>query len=89
MLGQGNAGRWLGEVAAGQITQGCVAVLAGGLFRALAGAVAGIDPGHRQGNGQLRTHRLAVLQKIIPRRLQAVVHMQRQHLPGPALGARA
>jgi hypothetical protein len=70
------------------LLKGGIAGLAGRIFRAVAWRVLGIHVLHRQRNGQFITQFLAARCKPIGRALQAMVHMDRPHLPRPLLGTR-
>jgi DNA-binding transcriptional regulator YdaS (Cro superfamily) len=67
------------------LLKGCIAGLAGRIFRAVAWRVLGIHVLHRQRNGQFITQFLAARCKLIGRALQAMVHMHCPHLPWPTL----
>ena len=57
-----------------------------GILGALATRMAGIDMPHHQGHLKRRTQTLAMHDKAVGRRLQAVVHVNGGHLPGPPAG---
>ena len=88
VLSQGDVGDRRLPVLAGALAQGTVARLAGRRLGTVAGRGMHPDTAHAQGPAQHPAPLGALRFKVIGRSLQAMMHMQRTHLPGPAPGTR-
>jgi hypothetical protein len=62
--------------------------VAGGVFRALAALVTGVDPGDVQRHAQTGAHCAAMRGKVIGGSLQSVVNMNGADLPRPPIARR-